>query len=378
MIRSRRIEILSIPLATLALSVWSIGCSSGTPSTQASTGNSSSAGSASSGNASASGASTTGAASGVTTTTSGVGSGTVSTGSAASGTGVTSGTSAGTGTLATSGTIGSSGTTGGSGSATSGGGDLDGGSVDDGSSAVIDAAGRTPATCAKATPSPNGARPSECDYLLQSLDFEDTLGYPSPAGSIKVTNFGTAFGLFAVNNCSPYCYSKNLTVGIDISGSDPSSLQGEIIAELPQMDGGGLPITTADMTRNALAWITFDGAAKPPFEIDTQMIVETTAGVIASVEDKTFFKANGNLAPFGPFNVTNNYSYDNGCEFKYFPFTSATGFPNGAMNVTGIGFRIVAKATAGQSWHGVAYIDHLQIRAPNPDNPPGTYPYGLN
>ena len=92
---------------------------------------------------------------------------------------------------------------------------------------------------------------------------------------------------------------------------------------------------------------------------------------------KAFFKTK-NLSPFGPFSVANNYSYGNGSEFKYFPFTSATGFPNALMNVTGMGFRIVAKATAGQSWHGVAYIDHMHIRLPAAaDMPAGNYPFGL-
>ena len=50
-----------------------------------------------------------------------------------------------------------------------------------------------------------------------------------------------------------------------------------------------------------------------------------------------------------------------------------------STNVTGIGFRITAKATAGQEWHGVAYIDHAQIRGGGADNPTdaGPYPYGL-
>jgi hypothetical protein len=257
----------------------------------------------------------------------------------------------------------------------SGGGDLgDGGSGFSG-----DAAGRTPPTCATPTPSPNDARPGECDYFLQSLDFEDSFGYPSPSGSIKVTTYGQAFGLSAINECSPYCYAKNLTVGIDIvGGGGPAQLQGEIIVELPAT-GTGLPITAADSTRNGLAWITFDGAAAPPFEIDTQLVLETSAGIVPAVETKEFFKPGGNLAPFGPFNVTNNYSYSNGCEFKYFPMTSATGFPSAPTNVTGIGFRITALATAGQEWHGVAYIDHLQVRGAGGDNPTdaGAYPYGL-
>jgi hypothetical protein len=233
-------------------------------------------------------------------------------------------------------------------------------------------------TCTKNTPEPNPTRASECDYLLQSLDFEDTLGYATTPSQIKTTAFGQAFGLFAINSCSPYCYSKNLTVGVDIVGGNMAQTQGEIIVEFPTTTGSGLPITAADANRNILAWITFDGAAKPPFEIDTQLVIETTTGIVPAKETKTLFKTGGNLNPFGPFNVMNDYSYSNGSEFKYFNAAGANGFPVTPMNVTGMGFRIVAKATAGQEWHGVAYIDHLQIRAGSPANPPGQYPYGLN
>ena len=163
-----------------------------------------------------------------------------------------------------------------------------------------------------------------------------------------------------------------------MGGGSPSQLQGEIIVEFPATDTG-LPITAADATRSGLAWITFDGPAPPPFEIDTQLVLETSAGIVPAVESKVFFKPGGNLAPFGPFNVTNNYSYGNGCEFKYFPMTTATGFPTAPTNVTGIGFRITAQASATQEWHGVAYLDHLQIRGAGGDNPTdaGAYPYGL-
>jgi hypothetical protein len=250
---------------------------------------------------------------------------------------------------------------------------------DGGSASGGDAGPRTAPSCATPTPSPNGARPGECDYLLQSLDLEDSFGYPSASGTIKVTSYGQAFGLSAINDCSPYCYAKNLTVGIDIvGGGSPAQRQGEILLEFPAT-GTGLPIAAADSTRNGLAWITFDGAAPPPFEIDTQLVLETSAGIVPAVQSKAFFKPGGNLAPFGPFKVTNNYSYGNGSEFKYFPMTSATGFPSAPTNVTGIGFRITAQAAAGQEWHGVAYIDHLQIRGAGGDNPTdaGAYPYGL-
>jgi hypothetical protein len=245
---------------------------------------------------------------------------------------------------------------------------------------MVDAAGRTPPTCAKSTPSFNEvmSQQTECDFLLQSLDFEDRFSYPSTAASIKVTTFGLAFGLYEIDSCSPYCYKKNLTVGIDIvGGGDPKQLQGEIIVEFPAT-GPGLPITALDNSRNSLAWITFDGAMKPPFEIDTQLVIETSAGILASAETKPFFKPGGNKNPFGPFQG-NNYSYNNGCEFKYFPITGGGGFAAGTSMVTGMGFRIVAKAAAGQEWHGVAYIDHLQIRGGAGNNPmdAGPYPFGL-
>lgn len=264
----------------------------------------------------------------------------------------------------------------------------DGGASADGGEANLDDSGppvsgdagpRTAPTCATPTPSPNSARPGECDYLLQTLDLEDSFGYPSASAAIKVTSYGQAFGLSAINDCSPYCYAKNLTVGIDIvGGGSAAQRQGEILLEFPP-SGTGLPIAAADATRNGLAWITFDGAAAPPFEIDTQLILETSAGIVPAVESKAFFKPGGKLAPFGPFNVTNNYSYGNGCEFKYFPMTSVSGFPSAPTNVTGIGFRITAHPTPGQEWHGVAYIDHLQIRGAGGDNPTdaGAYPYGL-
>ncbi len=347
MIRTRQLFlVLGLPC------LWTAGCS--TANNAENTSNSGGSGSAA-GAVSSAGAGSAGAPTGVG-----------GTGASASGAG---GSSSAGASGAPSGGGGSSGA--GAGTAGSSGGVALGGAAGGGN--------RTQPTCAKATPSPNDARAGECDYLLQSLDFEDQLGYTTTPDAIKVTDYGQAFGLFEINSCSPYCYGKNLTVGIDIvGGGDAAQVQGEVIVEFPKT-GTGLPITVADMSRNALAWITFDGAAKPPFEIDTQLVVETATAVIPSVESKAFFKTGGTLAPFGPFDVTNNYSYDNGSEFKYFAVTSATGFPTAPTNVTGVGFRITAKATAGQEWHGVAYIDHLQIRGAGGDNPTdaGAYPYGL-
>ncbi|HXK17046.1 MAG TPA: hypothetical protein VNG33_04560 [Polyangiaceae bacterium] len=310
------------------------------------------------------------------------GSGAGGTVTGAAGTAATAGSASGvagaggTGVAGASGASGAAGSSGSGGTPTAGAG---GASGTGGSGGVVGTGGfpnGTPATCAKATPSPNGARPVECDYLLQSLDFEDMYSYASPAASIKITTYGKAFGQTAINNCSPICYAKNLTVGVDIVGGNDATTKGEVIAEYPAT-GGGLPITAADANRNILAWITFDGAAKPAFEIDTQLVLETATGVVPAVENKAFFKTGGNLNPFGPFSIANDFSYGNGSEFKYFSAIGGNGFPTMPANVTGIGFRITAKATAGQEWHGVVYIDHLQVRAPTPNNPQGQYPYGL-
>ena len=210
--------------------------------------------------------------------------------------------------------------------------------------AVIDAAGRTQPTCVTPVPSPNAKGSLECDFLGQSIDFELDAGYPSPPGAIKITDFGLALGLWQINTCHPYCYGQNFTIGVDIvGGGDPKQQNGEVIFEFPAA-GKGLPIATG-VGRDSLAWIWLEGPAKPTFTINAQMVVETMTGTVASVPVKP--------VPFGPNKWT---------EFKYFGITDNT-FAAPLRNVTGIGFRITSTAAAGQEWHGVAYIDHLQMRS---------------
>jgi hypothetical protein len=235
----------------------------------------------------------------------------------------------------------------------------------DSTSLPFDAAGRTPPTCKTPKPNPNSAanRAGECDYLLQSLDFDDMYSYPSPAGSITVTNYGEALGAFEINNCGPYCYSKALTVGIDIvGGGTTAQTQGEIIVHFPTT-GAALPIATA-IGRSSLGWIQLDGPTMPPFKITGQMVLETSGGIVTGKEVKQL--------------AYNNWLAYTQAEFKYFPVQSDT-FSGPPVNVTGIGFRISGPANLpkGMEWHGVAYIDHLQIRAGTPDNPQGTYPFGM-
>lgn len=129
--------------------------------------------------------------------------------------------------------------------------------------------------------------------------------------------------------------------------------------------GAALPIATTGADRSAIGWIMLDGPTAPPFTIMGQMVFETSAGVVAAVETKELAYA--------------DWLDWTRAEFKYFPVNGASGFPSSPTNVTGIGFRIMAPAglPAGQEWHGVAYVDHLEIRAGSPDDPPGDYPYGL-
>jgi len=278
--------IVGLGAATLSVGL-SAGCSSSGKAGGAS-GSGQVGGSAGSSSVSGSSGSTNSASG-----TSGTSSGSAQAGTSPPGSGVSSGQASGS--VVSSGGSGSS-----AGSMNASTGSEDAGSQnepDGEGTSMIDAAGLTPATCAKPTPPPNdtggaqGSRPGECDYLLQSLDFEDMYSYSTTTANIKTTG---VFGLYEINDCSPYCYAKNLTVGIDIvGGGSQAQLQGDVIVEFPAT-GPGLPITTIDGTnanmRDALAWITFDGAAAPAFEIDTQLVVETSAGVVPAVEVKPFFE----------------------------------------------------------------------------------------
>jgi hypothetical protein len=278
----------------------------------------------------------------------------------------------------TGGNGGAGGATGGSGGAAAGAtGTLDAGS---GGATISDAgansdgsftlppgvAGRTLPTCATPKPSPVPSKKptNECDYLLQSVDFEDMWSYATPADSIRITNFGTALGYFEINKCSPYCFSKALTIGVDIvGGGDAKALQGEVIVKFPAM-GPGLPIMTA-VGRDSLAWIQLDGPTAPPFKIMAQLVVENSTGVIPGVESREVGYADW-------------LGYQK-AEFKYFSVTDKT-FSAPPVNVTGIGFRIMAPANLpkGMEWHGVLIIDHLQLRTgAAPKDPPGAYPFGL-
>jgi hypothetical protein len=214
------------------------------------------------------------------------------------------------------------------------------------------------------SPNLDASRASECDYLQQSIDFEDAFGFPSPPGSIKLTNFGTALGAFEIDECGPYCYAKNFTVNVDIvGGGTQADEQGEVIFDFPAT-GAGLPIPDG-IGRSLYGWILLDGPTAPPFKISGQVVLETTTGIAVGTQVKTL--------------AYQNWLNWQAAEFKF--TVAATSFTGSTANVTGMGFRITGPANlpAGQEWHGVAYIDHLQMRTTGPDNPTdaGPYPFGL-
>jgi hypothetical protein len=330
--------------ALAAFSVWAgVHCSSDTHggfANDASTGGSSGSGGGSSGGG---GSATSGSPGG----SSGGGSGTASTSSGGgSGGGSSSGTSGGDdgGTTTTGPDAGDDGSS----------------TPPDAGLAVIDGSVRA------CTPmkNPNATRPVECDFLQQSIDFEDYFSFPSPPGSIKVTNFGSALGAYAINNCGPYCYAKNFTINVDIvGGGTQAQEQGEVIFAFPST-GAGLPIASA-VGRSAYGWILLEGPTKPAFAISGQLVLETSAGIIT-----------------GP--ITKALAYHDWLQWQMaeFKFTiAANSFSGPPTNVTGIGFRITGPANLakGQEWHGLAYIDHLQVRGAGADNPTdaGPYPFGL-
>ncbi len=238
----------------------------------------------------------------------------------------------------------------------------------DGTSQPFDAAGRTPPTCKTPVPSPIPVmKPtSECDFLLQSLDFEDMYNYTSP--QIEITNYGTALGAYEINKCMPYCYAKALTIGVDIvGGGAATALQGEVIVHFPTT-GPELPIATA-VGRDQLAWIQLSGDTAPPFKIMAQLVLESsTAGIIPAK----------NMVQVG---YNDWLGYQN-AEVKYFGIGAAPGgpFATDPVNIVGMGFRIFAPAglAKGMEWHGLLIIDHMEIRKGGEDMPPGNYPYGLN
>lgn len=168
----------------------------------------------------------------------------------------------------------------------------------------------------------------ECDVETQAIEFDAAAnfsvtpgkgpGYDPAQTPSSFSNYGTAFTGWAVQECHPYCWKGNLTVGISFAPGSDASTRGEVLMDFPKT------VTIAAASgRNSLGWIWLDGPALPAGStLKADMVLKSsTKGIIVAkngsktVTPKTWF------------------------EFKYFPIQS--GFDAADLvNITAIGFRL--------------------------------------
>jgi hypothetical protein len=188
----------------------------------------------------------------------------------------------------------------------------------------------------------------ECDVEDQAIDFDVAANYAPPrkpgydpsTTPVTLTDYGSAFSGYEAQQCHPYCYKGNLTLGIDVVASSASSLRGEVLFDFPPSVA---PIANA-VGRASLGWIYLDGPALPAgATVTAQMVLKSKdKGILVAKDQK-------NVTP------------KTWAEFKYFPIQQ--GFNTADLvNITSIGFRLTFTATAAQEWHGVLYADHFQLR----------------
>ena len=145
-----------------------------------------------------------------------------------------------------------------------------------------------------------------------------------------------------MQECHPYCYKSNLTLGLDLVAGAEQSLRGEVLFAFPDTVA---PIANAS-GRNSLGWIYLDGPALPAgTKLTVQMVLKSA--------DKTETALGS-----GPHDLTPGSWY----EFKYFPIQN--GFQAADLtNITHIGFRAtLTPVGAAQNRSGVIYADHFQLR----------------
>jgi hypothetical protein len=187
----------------------------------------------------------------------------------------------------------------------------------------------------------------ECDVEEQAIDFDVMAayganrkpGYDPSTTPISFTDFGTAFTGSAAQECHPYCYKGNATLGIEVVAGTESSLKGEVLFAFPNTVA---PIADAS-GRNSLGWVFLDGPALPAgAKVTVQMVLKSG--------NKPTVLGNG----------THDVTIGKWIEFKYFPIQQ--GFQAAdLMGVTHIGFRMTITGTT-QAWSGVMYADHFQLR----------------
>jgi hypothetical protein len=196
----------------------------------------------------------------------------------------------------------------------------------------------------------------ECDYEGQSIDFDVAANYTEctqcqkvgydPTLPITITDHGTAFTGHAVQDCHPYCFKSNLTIGFDVMPGAETAQRGEILFDFPDTLA---PIANA-VGRDSLGWIFLDGPALPAG-------TTLTAQMVLKSNDHGIIVENG----------SKDLTPGNWVEFKYFAIQQ--GFAEAMLtNITSIGFRVRLEGAnaATAEWHGVIYADHFQLRMAPP------------
>ena len=187
----------------------------------------------------------------------------------------------------------------------------------------------------------------ECDYEKQSIEFDDAVdftagkgpGYDPTMTPATFTDFGSAFTGSAVQQCHPYCWKGNLTIGIGFKPGTDASTRGEVLLAFPPS------VTIADANgRNSLGWIWVDGPDLPAGStLTAQMILKSSSkGILVAKDSK-------------------KVTLKTWVEFKYFAIQ--TGFtPADLVNITAIGFRLSLTPNTATAWNGVVYADHFELR----------------
>lgn len=187
----------------------------------------------------------------------------------------------------------------------------------------------------------------ECDVEKQSIEFDaaaDITGGKGPAYDpattpASFTNYGTAFTGSQVQQCHPYCWKGNLTIGIGFKPGSDASTRGEVLLDFPPT------VVIADANgRNSLGWIWVDGPDLPAGStLTAQMVLKSSSkGLLVANDSK-------------------KVTLKTWVEFKYFAIQ--TGFNAADLkDITSIGFRLTLTPNTATAWSGVVYADHFELR----------------
>ncbi len=187
----------------------------------------------------------------------------------------------------------------------------------------------------------------ECDVETQSIEFDQPgdftpgkgPGYDPAQTTASFTDFGSAFTGSAVQQCHPYCWKGNLTIGIGFKPGSDASTRGEVLLAFPPS------VNIADATgRPSLGWIWVDGPDLPAGStLNAQMVLKSsTKGLLVAKETK-------------------KVTLKTWLEFRYFPIESTFNTAD-LVNITHIGFRLTLTPNTSAAWSGVVYADHFELR----------------